>query len=267
MTAKYAIAKYISDLDRQEAVNIGIIAWTKGSVCSKFIDVDDAEFIVDQQNYRRWQDYWEDLMRQRSIQVFRERTATINSQRFFDQLLLTGSGNYRLENSGEVPDATKSNLADVVAFLYNRLVVRERPVNEREPGLLERCNQFLKEIGLSLRDDFRRRYPLKVSFGGRESEIHFDYGSGEIGRPRALFNRVNVSREDSVLVAVGKCNTAQNQLPNCNRQNCFSLYDSTLESGEFDATVSFLESFSVPIDIANKQASLEQLQSVLSVSI
>jgi hypothetical protein len=251
MTNQFLIARYISDLERREPRNIGIIAWVNGSIASRFLDVADVDFVEDAENYARWIDYWKELCSKDRIQVFNEPAATIKTPRFLKALQKTQKGNFVLDDGGEF--ATEIGHAEIekaVDFIFSR-VVFSRPATEsaREPSLGDRCMEVFKRAGVVDRDDFKRRFPVTLDFNGVKMDIHFDFGIG-IGQPKALWNKVNLDKEESVMVAAGKCDTAVSRNL-CRKDQCFSLFDSTTENESQSAIVGTLAMFSEPLDIAD----------------
>jgi hypothetical protein len=244
MSAIFLVAKYLPDLERQEPRNIGVIAWSRGRVFTKFIEADNIDFVADLDNYRRWIAHWNRLANEPRIQVYRERPATKRSIRFIKQIQMTQDGNYRLQDGGEIPDATTENLDEAARFIYSRIVAPVRtPAVEREPSLTAKCAQVLKDAGIA----FERRYPVILRFTGFEQEIHFDFGS-----QNSLFNKVNLSEENSVTLAAGKCETAI-RYGKRSRERCFSLYDAEVDSDVSQSVISFLGQFSVPLDLSDPE--------------
>lgn len=253
MNGRFLIARYISDLERQEWRNIGVIVWTQGKVASRFVEPSDVDFLHDEENYRRWVAYWQNLCGQKRLQIFNDPPVTNKTPRFLKALQRTQNGNYLLTQGGEVLDHVSAATVDEAAeFLYSRLVKPQTQVTgvyeDRSPNLTERCLTVLTDAGISQRAGFRRRYPVILRYQGFQQEIYFDFGTGG-NRPEFLYNKVNIDREDSVTQAAGKCETAIGHA-NCARENCYSLFDSESASNVKETTIKFLNTFSVAVDIS-----------------
>jgi len=254
MTGQFLLARYVSNLERGETKNIGVIVWTKGAVASRFVAADSAEFIEDRENFERWVAYWQDLCAQPRIQVFNDPPATNKSARFLKALQSTQRGNYRLEPGGVVmDDVTPANINDATSFLFSRIVAPiPLEADAHAPTLTHRCLKFLQAAGVAALAGFTQRYEVTLQFPGFKQEIHCDFGFGK-QKPAGLFNRVNPSKEDSVTLAAGKFQSIITQQL-CERERCYSLYDSSELDNVPESTILFLRTFSVPLDIAAPDA-------------
>jgi len=134
MNGRFLLAKYVSDLERGEPRNIGVLVWTKGAVSYRFVDPHKVDYVADVENCEQWIEYWQDLASQKKIQVFSDRPVTNRSSRFLDAIQKTQKGNYLLGSGGHVFDeVTVDNIDDVAAFLFDRMVSTKKvhDVNDR----------------------------------------------------------------------------------------------------------------------------------------
>ena len=133
--ATYLIAKYVSDLFRNEPVNIGVIAWCEGATAFRFLCA-NAEGQVDGRilrgkietlsldAYKQWVSAWVKMLSRDKINfIGKPEIVTKTSARFLDALESTGKGNYILERGGELlEDVSPDKLQSVADYLFTRLV-------------------------------------------------------------------------------------------------------------------------------------------------
>ena len=103
-TTRYILAKYVPDLARMEPRNIGVIVWSKGKFCARFLDKTDigAIQVNDRDTYERWVVYWSRLVTADAIRPRRGRPVSAADPTSIDALLSTQKGNYILVDSGEM---------------------------------------------------------------------------------------------------------------------------------------------------------------------
>lgn len=149
----YLIAKFVSDLFRNEPVNIGVIVWIDGAVESKFLaerdngEIDGRHLPKEIKHhtsvYKQWIDTWRKwTQKDRLNLVGRSETFLRGDPRFMDALQSTGRGNYILESGGEIlEEVVASNIADVTKYLFERLV--SLPEKEEEHQSAEQVRDKL----------------------------------------------------------------------------------------------------------------------------
>lgn len=115
--AKYWIARYTSDLFRDEPRNVGVIVELSGNRQARFLGETDSGSIDGRiikginhgDVYRQWIDYWRSQM-----------------ETGFDDLRISGGkAHYQLVLSGEVSDTGNDSAANVADHLYSMLVEGE----------------------------------------------------------------------------------------------------------------------------------------------
>lgn len=120
--AQCVVAKYVPDLGRMEAHNIGVFIWTPGELVSKFLPADQAAaFVDDLDTYNRWVQFWTDKTTGEEL-THKTRSTPKDSPQYLDALLATQKGNYRLTLAAETLTIRPGTLNEVVEDFFNRLV-------------------------------------------------------------------------------------------------------------------------------------------------
>lgn len=141
--ASYLIAKYVSDVFRNEPVNFGVISWCNGVVAFRFLAT-NAQGQVDGRTlrgkismlsldaYKQWIHAWVKLISKDKISfIGKPEFAVKNNENFLAALESTSSGNFILERGGELlEDVSPNEIQSVADFLFRRLVDEEL---EEEP--------------------------------------------------------------------------------------------------------------------------------------
>src|SRR5262249_52716231 len=120
---------------------------------------------------------------------------------FFDELMKTQQGNYRLFQAGSLLDDVPTKDAEAAAdYLFDELVSSgASPVSAVQPAeqLRDASNRVLDDAGLKGRDDFHTRYIVKCRVKNMDWPIQFDYALGK-DAPKSVFQRVQVRLTHSV---------------------------------------------------------------------
>lgn len=212
MASRIILAKYAPDLSRMEPRNIGVFLWSKGAICSRFLEADDVDFVNDHKTYDRWKAYWSSLIGGNEIRPRRGKPVAINDETCVDALLSTQEGNYILVDAGEMLEAIgKREIDKATEFLFQELVaVPERASHETGVTLKSQCEKILESTGVTDREDFRKYFPVSCAIFGQKRLIHFSYGFGN-GKPHALIQRVDLTKELSVNNAAMTLHTVSDQ--------------------------------------------------------
>ncbi len=197
---RYILAKYVPDLSRMEPRNIGLFLWHKGRFQARFLEAENAPFITDKATFVRWVDYWVKMTDGQEIAVPGRPPVPKKDEACIDALLEAQEGEYLLVDAGFVPqNLTVKEMPQAVDFLFSELVAIHESLTARETAttLKIRCKRIFDRTGLSQHSDFKAKYPVKCPVYGVQRHLHFHYGLGN-GTPTALFQRVALSREQSV---------------------------------------------------------------------
>jgi hypothetical protein len=188
---RYIIAKYVRDVRRMEPRNIGLFLWADGRIVSKFLSVEDAPFISERANYRRWRDLWTQQISGDVIEPVRGPAVSKASPEFMDALLKEQEGNYRLVDGGRVLDDLKGkDIEEAADFLFDQLVSRRRKIKPDDHDTLKTLADFvIQEAGLA--EQVHRRRTIKCPIYGKEQDIVVDYSLGN-GMLEAIFQRVSL---------------------------------------------------------------------------
>lgn len=196
-TAQYLLAKYVPDLARMEPRNIGVIVWSKGRFCSRFLDKADIRSIHvnNPDTYERWVSYWTRLVAADSIRPRRGRPVSTGDPECINALLTTQKGNYILVDSGEVLGRLKtSELQEATDYLFEDLVAIQGSKDGKERLTFPlACETVFQDAGV----EFKTQPSIECNWNGIKRTLHPDYYVGN-GRPDAIFHRAKLSNESNV---------------------------------------------------------------------
>jgi hypothetical protein len=276
---RYLVAKYTPDPRRMEPRNIGVVLWAAGRAVARFLDEEDAYFVRDRPNYRRWVAYWQSLIEEQRISLPRKPIVTMDRPEFLDAMLGTQEGNYLLFDGGFVMDAVRRNmLPAAVDHLFRELVIRNSPEpmdhKEQAARLKAECDRALADVGLAARDDFKKsvRVPCKVKQVKMPFKFNYAIVADDAARPgrvRAVFQRVYVGGQQSVTSAA----FMYQQLIRAKllrKEQCAALISQEAgmtPSADAAASVQMLEEHATVINIADARAAREKLQEVADKAV
>jgi peptidyl-tRNA hydrolase len=201
---RYLVAKYISDLQRMEPKNIGVIVWMPGSVSARFLaekpgspgEIDGRSvptFVTSTAAYKQWVDFWRSELMGKVI-------PRRQSQNWFDSLKQTSSGNFCLVDGGFILDAIEdAHLRQVTNDLYFRLV-EPGPADEvRDPALDQVTDDLIKRLRLRENTEFHSRFEVRCEIAPNifeRFEFSHAYKNGSLKR---LYQRVPLARKRTPL--------------------------------------------------------------------
>jgi hypothetical protein len=191
VTTKWLLAKYVSDLQRNEPQNIGLILLRDDEIATRFIgqrhdgtiDGRSAKYVRSAATYKAWVEYWRSLVAQGDVDAL---------------LAMAHSGqrkeNYVLEAGGEIVLGSDPWLetADILDDLYGRLVEDTDPALENVGRLAERV---IERVQQRLGHPIERGSKVVVESDGVLDELKFDYRYNN-GRPH-LMRTLSLSYADS----------------------------------------------------------------------
>jgi hypothetical protein len=192
--ATYLIAKYVSDLFRNEPVNIGVIAWCDGATAFRFLCA-NAEGHVDGRMlrgkietlsldaYKQWVSAWVKLLAKDKINfIGKPEIVTKASEHFLDALESTSKGNYILERGGELlEDVSPNQIQSVADYLFARLVDEDSKEEAEGKAAKEVRDELLVEADVALdeRVQIDKRVPIRLSNDKTVyQEFHIYIGNG-----------------------------------------------------------------------------------------
>lgn len=201
--ARYLVAKYISDLQRMEPRNVGVVLWSSGRVFAKFIaeKADDPGkvdgrtvpgFVGSTTAYKQWVEFWRTELGKGSQRDF--------SETRLDHLKEASRGNFMLAEGGLIlDDIQPTSLAELTDDLFQRLVETNNPEEPKDPVLEQVANYWIKELGLTNDGNFRSRYQILCPIAATvEERFEFSHAYMANGLQR-LYQRVPLTRKRSHL--------------------------------------------------------------------
>lgn len=190
-TARYLVAKYVPDIYRNEPVNIGVLTWIDGRVCSRFLGQKNdgtidgraagiAGRIKSAQNYKQWIESWVTRLQGSHLQTREHGTIKSDSPEFLTALATYGGGNYLLESGGEImEEPSPDEVSSVTDYLFNTLVgipddkEQYKSPDEVRDGLLKEADVLFDD-----RVKLNRRVPLELRGKAFNPEFSLYIGNG-----------------------------------------------------------------------------------------
>ena len=257
---RYLVAKYAPDLSRMEPRNIGVIVWDNGRVAARFLDCEDADFVRNQELYRRWRGFWKTEISKDTIQVGGRKKVDRADPGFVDELCRTQKGHFLLFDAGRIHDATPDeDLHDVASFLFDELVSLSRLPAPRRPGptFREKCRTVIDLSGLTRRNDWKG--PQEVQFPVRNTEQHFQfhYVKGN-GKPNTIGHRVRITNRENVNSAAFLFEWLLASKTIQDERHLFALVDMS-DGANAEDRRDLVANFAETIDVSNETEAAKQL--------
>lgn len=203
-SACYLIAKYISDLQRMEPRNIGLIVRTDRAVWARFLaekgaapgQVDGRSvppFVTSPAAYKQWVQFWRD-------QLSENATPNQSPRQWLQNLKQTSKANFLLVEGGLILDPIEpSHLSKVGDDLFHRLV-DSNPLEDTKDVLLDQvADAIIKELRLRENRNFHTRYEVSCEVApnvAERFEFSHAYANGHLKR---LYQRVPLARKPAML--------------------------------------------------------------------
>lgn len=201
--ARYLVAKYISDLQRMEPRNVGIVLWASGKVSARFLGekADDPGkvdgrtvpgFIASTAAYKQWVEFWRAQLGNQTSSGFSE--SGLNS------LKDASRGNFLLVDGGLIlEEISPTYLPKLTNDLFQRLVDTTSSEDPKDPILEQIANNWIKELGLARSEHFRSRYEVVCPIAPKvEERFEFSHAYTANGIQK-LYQRVPLTRRYSHL--------------------------------------------------------------------
>lgn len=226
VTSRFVLAKYVPDLDRMEPRNIGVILWSNGKLCARFLSEDKAAPIVEEiDTYRRWVEFWSEMTIGESIEPRRGKSVPTSSSTCVDALLSNQEGNFILVDTGEVMQQLRGReVSKATDFLFGELVatrtLRDPRVDRKKFDV--QCVEVLLASGIAQRPNFKHKFSVPCLVNGVPIPVHFSYGLG-LDAPEALMQRAHLASEESITSSYMKIQSVF-QLGMLTRDRCVALY-------------------------------------------
>jgi hypothetical protein len=201
---RYLVAKYISDLQRMEPRNIGIIAWAPGGVSARFLaekqdspgEIDGRSippFVTSMAAYKQWVDFWRSQLTDKSVPRRR-------SQVWLEELKQTSNGNFCLCDGGFILDEVdNADLSHLTNDLFHRLVEQGPSDEQRDPALDKVTDDLIRKLRLTENSSFHSRFQLPCEIAPHvveRFEFSHAYRNGTLKR---LYQRVPLARKRTPL--------------------------------------------------------------------
>ncbi|HTV40103.1 MAG TPA: hypothetical protein VMF08_05990 [Candidatus Sulfotelmatobacter sp.] len=189
------IAKYVSDLFRNEPVNIGVIAWCGGATAFRFLGANrdgnvDGRILrgkiqtLSLDTYKQWISSWVKLLSRDKINfIGKPETVTRVSERFLDALESTSRGNYILERGGDLlEDVAPTEIDSIADYLFHRLV--DETLEDEDEGKAAKVvrDELLREAEIAADERVQTDKRVPVTLDNSKTvypEFHIYIGNGK----------------------------------------------------------------------------------------
>jgi hypothetical protein len=206
MTAplRYFVAKYISDLQRMEPRNIGVIVWCGDGASARFVaerpdkpgEVDGRSippFVTSTAAYKQWVEFWRAELESKPPRSGK------GLQRWSDNLRCTGRGNFLLAEGGTIlSEIEPRDLGRLATDLFHKLV--EPAWDEaRDLALDQVADDLIRQLRLTQNPHFQTRYRVNCPVTPKVTEafeFSHAYGNGTLER---LYQRVPLANKGITL--------------------------------------------------------------------
>src|ERR1700687_4815753 len=160
----YLVAKYVSDLQRMEPKNIGVIVWTPSAVSARFAaekpnkpgEIDGRSipaFVTSMAAYKQWVDFWRSELNTKPL-----RAGKI-LRKWSDNLRQSSWGNFWLAEGGTILDDVRSDDVEGIADdLFRKLVDPVSSDDGQDVALDRVADDVIRRLRLSQNANFHSRY-------------------------------------------------------------------------------------------------------------
>lgn len=204
-TPRYLVAKYVSDLQRMEPRNIGIILCIDQVVVARFAaekdnrpgDIDGRSvppFVTSTAAYKQWVEFWRSELGAVPTRAGR------SLDTWYARLKDSGRGNFFLVDGGVIlGDVGPDKIENLVQDLFRRLVEPSAFDDVKDQVLDDIADQLIRKLRLHESANFRTRYEVacQISPGVDERfEFSHAYKNGTLKR---LYQRVPLGNKKTPL--------------------------------------------------------------------
>jgi hypothetical protein len=202
---RYLVAKYISDLQRMEPRNIGVIVWSNNAVSARFAaekpdrpgEIDGRSvppFVTSMAAYKQWIDFWREVLAAKPLGSGR------TLRNWSETLKRTSKGNFWLADGGVIlQDVRSEDIGDVTNDLFQQLVEPGSGDEVRDIALDRVADGVIRQLQLARNQNFHNRYQVNCRVGPNVTEafeFSHAYSNGTLKR---LYQRVPLASKRTTL--------------------------------------------------------------------
>jgi hypothetical protein len=194
--ARYFVAKHVSDLQRMEPKNIGVIVWTQSQAAGRFLaerpgapgDVDGRSippFVASASAYKQWVAFWRGELGSKPTSPGK----ALN--KWAEKLKQTSRGSFWLAEGGVIlADAQTQDIGELADDLFAQLVESSTADDVRDPALDQVADGVIKRLRLARNECFHSRYQVSCPVAPNVSE-NFEFSHAyKNGTLKRLYQRV-----------------------------------------------------------------------------
>jgi hypothetical protein len=193
---RYFVAKHISDLQRMEPRNVGVIVWTSAAGAGRFLaekrgapgDIDGRSippFVASASAYKQWVAFWRSELSNKPSSSGR----ALN--RWAESLKQTSRGSFWLAEGGVIlGNAQEQDVFELADDLFAQLVEPSVPEDSRDLALDQVADDLIRRLRLTRNECFHSRYQVSCSVAPNVSE-KFEFSHAyKNGTLKRLYQRV-----------------------------------------------------------------------------
>jgi hypothetical protein len=193
---RYLVAKHISDLQRMEPRNIGVIVWTPDYVAGRFLaerrgapgDIDARSippFVASASAYKQWVAFWRSQLTNKPVASGKA------LQRWVENLKQTSKGSFWLADGGVILSSVRADdVVDLADDLFTQLVESNAPEDLRDTDLDRVADDVIRKLRLTRNECFQSRYQVSCSVAPNvEEKFEFSHAFKN-GTLKRLYQRV-----------------------------------------------------------------------------
>jgi hypothetical protein len=202
---RYFVAKHISDLQRMEPKNIGVIVWARSAVAGRFLaerpgapgDVDGRSippFVASASAYKQWVAFWRSELSNKPTSPGK----ALN--KWAENLKHTSQGSFWLAEGGVIlEDVEARDISELADDLFAQLVEPTAGEDARDMALDQVADNVIKRLRLTRNVCFHSRYQVSCSIAPNVNE-NFEFSHAyKNGTLKRLYQRVPLASKRTPL--------------------------------------------------------------------
>lgn len=263
MAIHILVAKYVSNLQRMEPKNIGLIGWCDGRMKTRFLEKPPAFLEPDAYAFSEWKDSWRYLTSRQELSDYRTgELIPVSDSRFLDVLISRSKPQFALTKSSVVHQPTKQ-FESVMDEMFALIVAK--PKVEQSVSRMVTRDEFLSVIKNSTRlpnyQDCEKETTLNAEVFGVIKPLKFDFAYGV--KQTAVFQRFVPGSGNSANLAALMLDSIRKDHDGINRCAVYRGEDLD-QSARKDLRM--ISTVATPIDISNSENAANLIENAVGIA-
>lgn len=272
---KYAIVRYVDDLTRNEAVNVGVIVYDGERAMARFDGEDPKSHAIDLRRirhritgsytYRSWVAFWRRALVEPAVISPSLAEAHAGDAAIIDYLIGLGGDEFSIVHGGEILlDADERDLGRTLTDLYERVVRAEEP--PAPPSLRDKSHQALVLAGAPIDDQHRFKEQAQIDLNVRGTVVteevsyavlngRWHYAQEASFDPRSVRNTRKEAHHAAFIFEYANVDS-----------NGLILYDETDVVDKTRGLLDVISAFAKPVDVSRPEEAAPLLRKALSLA-